>query len=151
MPSVEYRFCSTPPIQPGLRDPRLASNWRGQRLRLAPGLQLIQCGGHFPGSSVLHWREGPHGGGALYPGDALQVTLDRRHVSFMYSYPNLIPLNPAGVRKIADGLADLDFDDVYGFTWGRNIIGGGKMAVWRSMARYLAAISAQSSSSEHAA
>ena len=114
--------------------------WHGERRRLADGLELIRCGGHFPGSTVLHWRDGPHGG-ALFPGDALQVTLDRRHVSFMYSYPNLIPLSPDAVRHIAQSIAGLPIDDVYGFTWGRNIIGSGQKAVERSIERYLAAVS----------
>ena len=125
--------------------------WHEERLQLAEGLQLIRCGGHFPGSSVLHWREGPRGGGALFPGDALQVTSDRRHVSFMYSYPNLIPLSPNAVQHIAQSIADLDFDDVYGFTWGRNIIGNGKAAAERSIARYLAAVSPDSRGMERAA
>jgi DNA-directed RNA polymerase subunit RPC12/RpoP len=118
--------------------------WHGARLDLGGGLQLIHVGGHFPGSTVLHWRDGPRGGGALFPGDALQVTLDCRHVSFMYSYPNLIPLAPHAVRQIAERLAEVNFDDVYGFTWGRNIIGGGRRAVDRSLTRYLAAVSPDS-------
>ena len=35
---------------------------------------------------------GPAGAGALLTGDIIQVVPDRTHVSFMYSYPNLIPL-----------------------------------------------------------
>ena len=88
----------------------------------------------------MHWTEGVRGGGALLPGDALQVVFDRRHVSFMYSYPNLIPLRPSVVERLARTLEHLDYEDVYGFTWGRNIIGGGKDAVIRSFARYLAAV-----------
>ena len=34
------------------------------------------------------------------------------------------------------------FEDVYGYTWGRNIIGGGREAVERSFERYLGAIAA---------
>ncbi len=132
------------------RSPRIEL-WNAERLPLADGVQLIRCGGHFPGSSILHWRGGPRGGGALFPGDALQVTLDRRHLSFMYSYPNLIPLSPNAVQHIAESIADLDFDDVYGFTWGRNIIGGGKAAAERSIARYMAAVSPDSRREERAA
>ena len=80
------------------------------------------------------------GGGALLPGDALQVASDRRHVSFMYGYPNLIPMKPADVEHIRALLADLAFEDVYGFTWGRNILGGGRAAVDASFERYLRAV-----------
>ena len=114
--------------------------WRGDTLALSPGLTLYRCGGHFAGSTALHWKEGARGGGALLPGDALQVVGDRRHVSFMYSYPNLIPMKPADVEHIRALLAGVAFEDVHGFTWDRNIIGGGRAAVDASFERYLGAV-----------
>ncbi|MFT3763130.1 MAG: MBL fold metallo-hydrolase [Pseudoxanthomonas sp.] len=116
--------------------------WSGERNRLSDSLTLLHCAGHFDGSTALHWREGAHGGGALLPGDSLQVVFDRRHVTFMYSYPNEIPMKPALVRRMRGVLAPYDFDDVYGYTWGRNIIGGGRKAVDASFDRYLAAVAA---------
>jgi hypothetical protein len=114
--------------------------WRGDSLALSPELTLYRCGGHFEGSTALHWRTGARGGGALLPGDALQVVSDRRHVSFMYSYPNLIPMKRAAVEHMRRLLAGLAFEDVHGFTWGRNIVGGGRAAVDASFERYLGAI-----------
>ena len=76
-------------------------------------------------------------GGALFPGDALQVVLDRRHVTFMYSYPNYIPMRPADVRAIRGRLDGLAFEDVYGYTWGRNILGDARAAADASISRYL--------------
>jgi hypothetical protein len=66
--------------------------WEGERRELDEGLTLIRCGGHFEGGSVLHWTGGAAGKGALLTGDIIQVVADRKHVSFMYSYPNHIPL-----------------------------------------------------------
>ncbi|HET7268406.1 MAG TPA: MBL fold metallo-hydrolase [Oleiagrimonas sp.] len=123
--------------------PAHASNvefWQGDSHRLSDAVTLINSGGHFPGSTVLHWKDGPRPGGALFSGDCPQVVADRRHVSFMYSYPNLIPLPPTPVRRMQSRLADYAFDDVYGYTWGRNIIGGGRAAVDASFQRYFAAI-----------
>ncbi|HEV7914018.1 MAG TPA: hypothetical protein VGP22_09640 [Albitalea sp.] len=114
--------------------------WRGDVYRLSDAVTLIRCGGHFPGSAALHWRDGPRAGGALFPGDALQVASDRRHVSFMYSYPNYIPMKPGDVRQMRTLLEGREFDDVFGFTWGRNIVGGGRAAVDRSFDRYLQAM-----------
>jgi glyoxylase-like metal-dependent hydrolase (beta-lactamase superfamily II) len=114
--------------------------WSGDVHRLSDAVTLLRCGGHFPGSTALHWRDGPRAGGALFPGDALQVVLDRRHVSFMYSYPNHIPMRPAAVRRMRALLADYAFEDVYGYTWGRNILGGARAAVDASFARYLDAV-----------
>lgn len=121
------------------RSPRIEF-WSGERNRLSDSLTLLHCAGHFEGSTALHWREGARGGGALLPGDALQVVLDRRHVTFMYSYPNEIPLPPSRVRRMREVLSGYAFEDVYGYTWGRNIIGGGRAAVDASFDRYLAAV-----------
>ena len=59
----------------------------------------------------------------------------------MYSYPNFMPTKPSDVRHMQTLLADYDFDDVFGYTWGRNIIGDGRNAVNASFARYLDAVS----------
>lgn len=115
--------------------------WSGDSFALAEGVTLLRCGGHFDGSTVLHWNDGPRGG-VLFSGDALQVTADRRHVSFMYSYPNYIPLHPDEVRSVVARVADVDFVDVYGYETGRNILGDGKAAVARSVTRYLRAVGA---------
>lgn len=114
--------------------------WSGDRLKLSDAVTLIRAGGHFTGSTVLHWRDGPRAGGALFPGDALQVVMDRRHVTFMYSYPNYIPMRTDDVRAMRERLRGFDFEDVYGFSWGRNILGGGRAAVDASFERHLAAV-----------
>lgn len=116
--------------------------WRGDEYTVAPGVTLVRCGGHFPGSTALHWKDTLRPAGALFPGDALQVVADRRHVSFMYSYPNHIPMHPDAVRAMQRRLARFDFADVYGFSRGRNIIGDGRAAVDRSFDRYLNAVGA---------
>jgi hypothetical protein len=69
------------------------------------------------------------------------VAMDRRSVSFMYSYPNYIPLNAAAIRRIADAVAPLAFDAIYGAWWGRNIASGAKASFDASVRRYFAAIS----------
>jgi hypothetical protein len=116
--------------------------WEGDTLCLSEGVTLLRCGGHFAGSTALHWAEGPRGGGALFPGDALQVVQDRRHVTFMYSYPNYIPMRGSDVRAMQERLAGYAFEDVYGYTWGRNILGGGRAAVDASFDRFLQRIAA---------
>jgi hypothetical protein len=116
--------------------------WRGDAYRLSDTVTLIRSGGHFPGSTVLHWKDGPRPGGALFSGDAPQVVSNRLHVSFIHSYPNFMPMPPDAVRGLQARLAGYDFEDVYGYTWGRNIIGGGRAAVDASFERYLSAIAA---------
>lgn len=114
--------------------------WSDERLQISDDVMLLRTGGHFAGATVLHWRAGAGGKGALFVGDVATVAMDRRHVSFMYSYPNYIPLNAAAVRRIADVIAPLAFDSIYGAWWGRNIASGAKAAFEASVARYLVAI-----------
>jgi glyoxylase-like metal-dependent hydrolase (beta-lactamase superfamily II) len=114
--------------------------WTGDGHRLSDDIQLIRTGGHFAGGTILHWRTGADGRGALLTGDVAMVAMDRRSLSFMYSFPNYIPLNAAAVRRIASAVAPLAFDRVYGAWWGRNIETGAKAAFDMSVRRYLAAI-----------
>jgi hypothetical protein len=116
--------------------------WRGARLDLAADVALVHLGGHFAGSAGLWWRTGPRAGGSLFPGDALQVTMDRRSTTFMYSYPNAIPLGPSAVGLLRARVAPLAFEDVFGYNAGREIIGDAKRRVEASFDRYLAAIAA---------
>jgi len=111
--------------------------WDGQPLELVPGVTLIQCGGHFDGSAVLHWADGVDGAGALFVGDSITVVPDRRFVSFMTSYPNLIPMSEAKVKAILDAVEPYEFDRIYGGWWGRNVMSGAKEAVRRSAERYI--------------
>lgn len=111
--------------------------WDGRPLELAPGVTLVQCGGHFDGSAVLHWAGGAGGRGALLVGDTITVVADRRHVSFMTSYPNLIPTSAAQVRRIVEAVGPYQFDRIYGGWWRRNIMAEAKEAVRRSAERYI--------------
>jgi glyoxylase-like metal-dependent hydrolase (beta-lactamase superfamily II) len=122
-------------------DPAIIS-WEGESRRLHDGLTLVRCGGHFEGGAVLHWPAGAGGRGALLTGDILQVAQDRRFVSFMYSYPNMIPLSAAAIRRIASAVAPYDFDRIYGFQFKLAVARDAKDAVARSVARYLSAIGA---------
>lgn len=112
---------------------------------------LVRLAGHFPGSTGLWWSNGPRRGGSLFPGDALQVTMDRRHATFMYSYPNAIPLSAESVLGLERAVAPLAFEDLFGFSPGRQIIGEAKRALERSFARYLGAIGRHAAAPSRAA
>jgi glyoxylase-like metal-dependent hydrolase (beta-lactamase superfamily II) len=123
-----------------MRDDPAIVYWGGGSFGVAPGITLIQCGGHFPGSTVLHWAEGADGLGALLTGDSIMVAQDRRTVSFMYSYPNLIPLDPAAVERIVDAVAPFEFEQIYGGWTGKSVLEAAGQAVRYSARRYLRAI-----------
>lgn len=117
--------------------------WQGETKPLFGGLTLIRCGGHFAGGTVAHWPEGAEGKGVLLVGDILTVVNDRRYVSFMYSYPNLIPLSAGQVRRVVAAVEPYAFDRLYGAWWDRVVAQDGKAAVQRSAERYIRAISEQ--------
>lgn len=113
--------------------------WEGESMEVAPGVRVLRCGGHFPGSSVLHWPAAEDGRGALFTGDTIKVVADARYVTFMYSYPNDIPLDARTVRAIADVVESLPFARLYdGWTAVTGVTGDAKEAVRRSAERYIA-------------
>jgi hypothetical protein len=117
-------------------------HWEGDSLELQPGITLVRTGGHFDGGTVLHWAAGAEGKGALLTGDLIQLTGgDRRWVTFMYSYPNEIPLPAWEVERIAARVEPYRFDRLYGAWWDRLAPEDGKAIVARSAARYVAALS----------
>ncbi len=114
--------------------------WKGDTYALGDRLTLLRLGGHFTGGTALHWADGAEGRGVILSGDTLQVASDRRYVSFMYSYPNLIPLPASRVQAIADALEPYEFDRIYGGWWDRAVAENAKEAVRRSARRYINAI-----------
>lgn len=114
--------------------------WDQERYELLPGVTLVRCGGHFEGSCVLHWQDSLRPDGALFVGDTVQVAANLRCVSAMHSYPNAIPLGPSAIEKIADSVADLRYERIYGYTWGRNILTDGDQILPRSLDAYIDAI-----------
>jgi glyoxylase-like metal-dependent hydrolase (beta-lactamase superfamily II) len=110
--------------------------WRGGTLDLGHGLTLIRGGGHFAGGTLLHWSDGD----ALLSGDIVQVIPDRRHVGFMYSYPNLIPLPEARVRAMVAMLEPFSYETIYGAWWDAIVPREGKEVVRRSADRYARAL-----------
>jgi hypothetical protein len=114
--------------------------WRGETHSLGDGLTLIRLGGHFTGFQVLHSANAEGGMGALYTGDMPQVVPDRRYVSFMYSYPNFIPVSAATVRRIVRTLEPWPYAKLYGAWRGFVVQGDPKVAVRKSAERYLRAL-----------
>jgi glyoxylase-like metal-dependent hydrolase (beta-lactamase superfamily II) len=121
-------------------DPAI-SHWQGETLDLGQGITLIRCGGHFDGSAVLHWADGAGGKGVLMTGDTIMVVPDTRYMSFMYSYPNQVPLSARKVREIAATVEPYPFERMYAAWWDRVSKRDAKARLARSVERYIAAIS----------
>ncbi|KAJ9138228.1 Metallo-beta-lactamase superfamily protein [Pleurostoma richardsiae] len=113
--------------------------WKEETLELLGGQFLaVKVGGHFPGSSVLLWRSERK----LFVADSITIVpsgvyhtdrpVDTASFTFMWSYPNMIPLPPDEVYGIWKAVADLDFEDTHGAFWTRDTRGRSKERVLES-------------------
>ena len=100
-------------------------------------MTLIQCGGHFPGSAVLHWADGADGRGVLLSGDTIIVTPGEDRVTFVWSAPNRLPLSEAAVTGVWEAVRPLAFDRIYGGWWTPVLRSGAWDIVRRSAVRYV--------------
>lgn len=116
-------------------EPRNLRRWSGV-LEPVPGVVASQPGGHFPGSSVVHWA-GADRAGVLLAGDTIAVNPDRRTVAFMWSYPNRIPLSATVVERIAGHVDRYEFDRLYS-NFGPYLPRNAKACVLASAARHAA-------------
>ncbi|MEJ7680840.1 MAG: MBL fold metallo-hydrolase [Segetibacter sp.] len=107
--------------------------WSEKELSLWDDIKLIKCGGHFPGASVMYT---PLNNGSLFVGDTIQVAPDLKTVSFMYSYPNMIPLPKAEILQIQDAVNAIKYENIYG-AFGRYIKSNAMDAMKFSVKRYL--------------
>jgi hypothetical protein len=120
-----------------MRPDDVVTFWDGDTKPLFGGLTLVRTGGHFDGFQVLHWPAGAESKGVLLCGDQPYVCADHRWVSFMYSYPNLIPLGPRAITQIVTSLEPFTFDRLYGAFPDQVVATDAKGAVERSADRYL--------------
>ncbi len=110
--------------------------FEGNEKILWDGIKIVHVGGHFAGSTVLLL---PHHGndGTLLTGDSIYVCRDRKQLSFMYSYPNMLPLPKRDIEYINQQVKNLPFDEIHGaFEW-MNIPTNAKEKFNYSVKRYL--------------
>jgi len=117
-----------------MRDSEAIQFWQGDLLPLNDEVDIVRLGGHFAGGCVLHWKAN---GGVLLAGDIIQVTPGKDAVSFMWSYPNMLPLPAATVGDLLHRCEALDFSRLYGAFEGQDVAQAAKDVVMRSGARYL--------------
>jgi hypothetical protein len=61
-------------------------------------------------------------------------------LTFMHSYPNLIPLDAATVQRIAETLEPWPFETIYGGWWERVIATQAKQVMAASVEQYVRAV-----------
>lgn len=110
-------------------------SWSGTQ-DVLPGVQLVQCGGHFPGSAVAYWAQGCSRQGVLLTGDTIADVAAAGWVTFLRSYPNRIPLSPAVVERIVARLGPYDYERLYSLN-GSGPDRDAKQAIRRSADRHI--------------
>ena len=119
-------------------------HWSGDRRKLVDDLVLVHTPGHFDGFQVLHWPQGADRKGVLLSGDQPQVCMDTGWVSFMYSYPNYVPLGARAIEQIVTRLEPYKFDRIYGAFPKRTVVANAKEVVRLSAERFVRAIAGES-------
>ena len=110
--------------------------WEGAEKELWDGIKIMNIGGHFPGSSILHVPFlSPNG--TVLCGDTFYISLSKTHFSVMYSYPNRIPLPLSEVREIKERMMAIPFDTIHGFLDDQNVYDVAKEILNRSLERYI--------------
>jgi hypothetical protein len=110
-----------------------AVDWWDDRLEVAPGVTLIRTGGHFAGSAVLHLAAAAEGRGALLVSDTMMVLPGSRRVSFMRSYPMLLPMPERHLARLLASLDGVQYDRIYG-GWTDRLVRSGARGVVRDSA-----------------
>lgn len=106
----------------------------------------MRLGGHFPGSAVLLLSRSAEDGAAVaFTSDTILPVPHQQWVSFMFSFPNLLPLPAFEVARLRDAVAAWPeaFDRLYGPFATSVIKQGAKQAVLESAKRYLACLEGQ--------
>ena len=111
--------------------------WEGNSLELWENAKLINTGGHFPGATILHLFEPEKNTYSLFAGDIINVESDVKTVSFMYSFPNHIPLPASDIKIIKERMEGIPFERIFGAWYKRNIWENGRAIFDASIERYL--------------
>lgn len=111
-------------------------SWSGD-IEVLPGVTLRIVGGHFPGSAVAHWAAGADGKGVLLSGDTIFPGPSERWVTFLRSYPNVIPMSGAVIERVVTATNAFRYDRIYG-NFGNTVRTDARAAVRRSADRYVA-------------
>jgi glyoxylase-like metal-dependent hydrolase (beta-lactamase superfamily II) len=109
--------------------------WSGDEMILWDGMKIINIGGHFAGSSILH-VPGLSKDGTIICGDTLFLSPSKKHFSAMYSYPNRMPLPLAEMKRITKKFDEIPFDAFYGYQNLQNLTENVKTVFSESMKRY---------------
>jgi len=110
--------------------------WEGKEQYLFNDIKIINTGGHFPGSCILHIATSPDKPIVL-SGDSLQIARNKNFISIMHSYPNHIPLPLAEILRIRDLIEPFEFEIMFGAFAFQNIYENAKDIFIRSMEKYI--------------
>lgn len=95
-----------------------------KRTSIVPGVNAIVCGGHFPGSTVLHTAPPNTKVPSLFHADTIHTVPSAGNpepgrpgvlsYTFMWAIPNMIPMHPDQIHRIWQSLKRLNIQTTYG-------------------------------------
>lgn len=90
--------------------------WQGETLRLEDDLTIINCGGHFDGSCVLHWSGASDGKSVIFAGDTINPMggANAKQVIFRHSFSRKITLPAHKVSNIGRIMSNFSYERLYG-------------------------------------
>ena len=109
--------------------------WQGNSLPVSD-FELVNIGGHFPGSSVLKVPAFSEKG-VILSGDTLYISRSGGHIAVMHSFPNLILLSKQEFLSVFEKAKNLEFDTMYGAFAGQDLVGNAREVFDSSMKRYI--------------
>lgn len=115
--------------------------WQGDILQLEDDLTLIKCGGHYAGSTALHWAGTADNKALLLGSDTIAPwgAKNAVHATFMRNFNLSIPLPAHKVAHIGKTIAPFKFDRLYG-SFKMNIMQNADIFVQQSVHAYVKAL-----------
>jgi hypothetical protein len=106
--------------------------WSGLEKEFWDGIKIHNIGGHFAGSSILQLSSTK----TILCGDTFVLSLSKKHLAAMHSYPNRIPLPISEIARIKERMNLIDFDVLHGWFDTQSLESDAKKILENSLARY---------------
>lgn len=107
--------------------------WSGLEKELWNGIKIHNIGGHFAGSSILELSDSK----TILCGDTFVLSLSKKHLAAMHSYPNKIPLPIAEIERIAERMKPIEFEILHAWHDTQSLESDAKKILENSLARYV--------------
>ena len=114
--------------------------WDGDACRSCPASRWCGSAATSPAARCCTGRRARTAPARSSPATSSRSRPGAHRVSFLWSYPNMMPLPAATVRRLLARLAPWRYQRIYGAFAGQDVLGDARTIVARSGARYCALV-----------